>query len=79
MLAPIMVIGKPRTIKLAMKHAELTAAGLADKMNVSHRTVENILAGRPIGSRTQIALHEALGDYSPGVVMFQVVVEKAEV
>lgn len=66
MLAPIMVIGKDAAIRRAMKKADLTELGLADRMNMSHQTIKNILAGRPVSSGAQRALHAALGDHSPG-------------
>lgn len=71
-LAPIMVIVKEKPLRRAMARANLTTAGLADKMNMSHRTVENILAGKPVGNATQLALRMALGDYYPGAHLFEV-------
>ena len=66
MLAPIMVIGKETAIRRAMKKADLSELGLADKMGCSHQTIKNILAGLPMADGTQRALHAALGDHSPG-------------
>lgn len=78
MLAPIMVIGRADAIRRAMKKADLTELGLADRMNMSHQTIKNVLAGRPVSSGTQRALHWALGEYSTGVALFKIALEDME-
>ena len=78
-LNPIMVKVKVLPLQRAMKQAGLSEYGLADAMEVSHGTIKNIMAGKPINSGTQSALHKALGDYSPGVKLFAVVLDDPEV
>ena len=70
MLAPIMVTVKEALLRRAMIRADMTTAGLADAMNCSHRTIENILAGKSVANATQLSLRKALGDHYPGAKLF---------
>jgi hypothetical protein len=67
-----MVIVKVSALERAMKKAGLHKDLLAYNMGCSHRTIERILAGDPIGNETQRALHKALGDHSPGAKLFEI-------
>ena len=79
-LAPIMVTVRESLLRRAMSRADVTTAGLADRMNCSHRTIENILTGKPVAHATQLSLRKALGDHYPGAKLFEITLdEDAEV